>query len=149
MTLKLQEVTADNWIDCIGLQLREDQKDNLAANVATIAESKFDSNKILRAICLEDKVIGMLAYCPEDDPCDPRLFWLYRFMIDQEYQGLGHGRQSLLLVVEEIKRLGAARVHTMCKPGNAQALAVYLGSGFEQLGYLDDGDCLLELTLSA
>ncbi len=42
MCIKLAGVTKDNGIDCINLLLYPEQEKNLASNVDTIAESKFE-----------------------------------------------------------------------------------------------------------
>jgi len=49
MALSLREITMDNFRECVGLQVRDDQK-FVAPNVYSIAESKVDSNWITRAI---------------------------------------------------------------------------------------------------
>ena len=50
MDTELKEVTKENWIDCIHLSLHPEQEGNLASNVDTIAESKFEPENQLRAI---------------------------------------------------------------------------------------------------
>ena len=148
MCIELKEVTKDNWIDCIYLSLYPEQEDNVASNVASIAESKFEPQNQLRAIYKEEKVIGFLAFCVEDDPPDPELYWIFRFMIDKNFQGLGYGTKALKLVIEEIKKLGAKRIQTMHKPKNKIAGKLYQKIGFSYIGNLDDGDLLMEITVN-
>ncbi|MDJ0635580.1 MAG: GNAT family N-acetyltransferase [Xenococcaceae cyanobacterium MO_188.B29] len=144
MAIKLKEVTKDNWIDCIDLSLYPEQEKNVASNVASIAESKFEPHYQLRAVYKEQKVIGFLAFCVEVDPPDPELYWLFRFMIDKHFQGQGYGTKALNLVIEEIRQLGAKRIHTMHKPSNKTAGKLYQKAGFVYIGHLDDGDLLME-----
>ncbi|MDJ0588767.1 MAG: GNAT family N-acetyltransferase [Pleurocapsa sp. MO_226.B13] len=147
MCIELKEVTKNNWIDCIDLSLYPEQEGNLAANVATIAESKFEPHYQLRAIYKKEKVIGFLAFCVEDDPPNPELYWLFRFMIDKNFQGQGYGTKALKLVIEEIKNLGAKRIQTMHKPKNKIAGKLYQKIGFSYIGNLDDGDLLMEMSI--
>ncbi|MEZ6049997.1 MAG: GNAT family N-acetyltransferase [Planctomycetaceae bacterium] len=143
----LQDVTRENWRACIRLEMHEHQQGFVASNVATIAESRFEPHFVLRAIYAEDKVVGMLAYCPEDDPPDPTLYWIFRLMIDKHHQGQGIGTAAMRLAIKEIRELGAHKVRTMHKPSNEIAAALYPKLGFQQIGFHDDGDVLLELEL--
>lgn len=145
MCIELKEVTRDNWIDCIRLSLHPEQEGNVAPNVDSIAESKFELHHQLRAIYKDKQVIGFLAFCVEDDPPNPELYWLFRFMIDKDFQGKGYGTQALNLVIEEITHLGAKCIHTMHKPKNIRAGKLYQKAGFTYIGNLDDGDLLMEL----
>ena len=145
MCIQLQEVTKDNWIECIHLSLHPEQESYLASNVDSIAESKFEPDNQLRAIYKNDKVIGFLAFCVEDEPPNPELYWIFRFMIDRNFQGLGYGTKALNLVIEEIKQLGAKRIQTMHKPQNKVAAKLYQKVGFVYIGQLDDGDLQMEM----
>jgi diamine N-acetyltransferase len=145
--IHLTAVNKENWLKCAHLELHESQKDYLASNLATIAESKFEPHYVLRAITLEGKIIGMLAYCPEVDEPIEGLYWLFRIMLDCRYQGRGYGKQAIIKAVEEMKVIGATRIHTMCKPENLGAKKTYLDLGFRQIGHLDDGDIEFEMLL--
>ena len=146
----LRDVTAENWRDCIRLSLHEDQVGFVASNVATIAESKFNPHVHLRAIYSDELLVGMLAFCHEDDPEDLELFWIFRLMIDRSHQKNGYGAEAMRLAIDEITKLGAKRIRTMHKPANVTAAAIYKKLGFLPTGgYLDDGDRLLELILPA
>ena len=147
MCIKLKEVTKENWIDCINLSLYPEQEKNLASNIESIAESKFEPHYQLRAIYKDKKAIGFLAFCVEDDPPDPELYWIFRFMVDKNFQGLGYGKKALNLVIEEIKQLGAKRIYTMHKPTNKKAGKLYQKAGFSYIGNLDDGDLLMEMKI--
>ncbi|MEM8677620.1 MAG: GNAT family N-acetyltransferase [Cyanobacteria bacterium P01_G01_bin.67] len=148
MCIQLKEVTKKNWIDCIKLSLHPEQKKNVAPNVDSIAESKFNPDNQLRAIYKEDKIIGFLAFCVENDPPDPELYWIFRFMIDKNFQGKGYGTKALKLVIEEIKELGAKRIQTMHKPKNEVAGKLYQKLGFSYIGSLEDGDLLIEMIIN-
>ena len=149
MCIELKEVTKDNWIECIRLSLYPEQEKNVASNVDSIAESKFEPNNQLRAIYKQDKIIGFLAFCIEDDPPDPELYWIFRFMIDKNSQGRGYGTKALKLVIEEIKKLGAKRIYTMHKPKNKIAGKLYQKIGFSYIGSLDDGDLLMAMIIDS
>ncbi len=144
----LQNLTRANWVECIRLEFHDHQQGFVASNVATIAESKFEPHHVLRTIYSDDSMVGLMAYCPEDDPPDTELYWIFRLMIDKNHQGQGIGTAAMRLAVDEIREIGARRVRTMHKPTNIQAAAMYGKLGFQGIGVLDDGDMLLEMDLT-
>lgn len=142
----LQPVDRTNWADCGKLSLLPEQQANVASNLHTIAESKFETHYTLRAIYHGKTVVGMLAYCPEDEPYDPALYWIFRLLIDREHHRRGYAYAAMQLAVAEIWSLGANRILTMHKPANTTAAALYAKLGFSSTGKrLDDGDLLLEM----
>ena len=140
----LQNVTRENWVACTRLSLHEHQVGNLASNVATIAEAKFEVHHQLRSIYKGDKLVGMLAYCQETEPEDTELYWIFRLMIGKEHQGKGFAHDAMKLAVLEIVKQGGKKIRTMHKPGNTTASKLYAKLGFCVIGTLDDGDTLLE-----
>lgn len=146
--ITLKPVDRSNWVACSQLSLGEDQQGFVASNLKTIAQSKFEPHYQLRAIYQDDLPVGMLAFCHEDDPEDLELYWIFRLMIDQRYQGQGIGRVAMKLTIEEIRALGAKRILTMHKPSNTVASALYDKLGFAPTGeVLEDGDIVRELKL--
>jgi diamine N-acetyltransferase len=144
----LRDLTRDNWVACVRLTVDESQEGSLASNVETIAESKFEEHHRLRAIYLGDRLVGLLAYAHEDDPTDEELFWIFRLMVDKNYQRQGIGLAAMQLAIAEIAELGASRIRTMHKPTNLAAASLYRNLGFKEIGFLDDGDILLEIRLT-
>lgn len=146
--ITLRPVDRENWVACSRLSLGEEQEGLVASNMATIAQSKFEPHFQLRAIYKEEVLVGMLAFCHEDDPLDLELYWLFRLMVDVTHQGKGIGLAAARLAIEEIRSLGATRIRTMHKPGNTTASSLYENLGFEFTGEtFDDGDFVRELTL--
>ena len=145
--ISLRNLNRDNWVECIGLKLHEDQIGNLASNVHTLAESKFNPHYRLRAIYRDEQMAGLLAYTPEDDPPDESLYWIYRLMITADLQRQGIGISAMKLAIAEITELGASRIRTMHKPSNTAAASLYKRLGFKNIGLHDDGDILLEIAL--
>jgi diamine N-acetyltransferase len=146
--VELRPLTRDNWAACADLPLLPSQQGLLAPNVYSIAELNFEPHYSARAIYASGQLVGFLMYCPENDPPDPALFWLFRFMVAAEHQGKGHGASALRLAVAEMKAAGATRVRTMHKPRNDPASKLYRKHGFAEVGVLDDGDIELELALA-
>ncbi|MCX7207152.1 MAG: GNAT family N-acetyltransferase [Proteobacteria bacterium] len=146
-SITLCPLVKENWLACAQLVLPPEQATLLAPNIYSIAESKFEPHYQPRVICLDGKEIGFLMYCPDVDLPDPKLFWLFRFMLGAEYQGKGYGALAIHLALAEMKLAGASRVRTMHKPSNKIASRLYQRSGFCEVGYAEDGDVELELEL--
>lgn len=145
--VELRPITRDNWVACADLPLLPSQQEFLAPNVYSIAELNFEPHYTPRAIYANGQLVGFLMYCPENDPPDPTLFWLFRFMVAASHQGNGYGASALRLAVMEMKAAGATRIRTMHKPTNSSASQLYKKHGFIEVGVLDDGDTELELML--
>ena len=147
--ITLRPVDRDNWAACGRLALGDGQEQFVASNMATIAQSKFEPHFHLRAIYDDDLLVGMLAYCHEDELEDFQLYWIFRLMVDVAHQGNGFGFAAVRLAIGEIETLGAKRIRTMHKPSNTIASSLYEKLGFEHTGdILDDGYLVRELTLS-
>lgn len=143
--VELREVTRSNWLTCARLQPAPGQQEFVAPNVYSIAEWHFEPHYRPRAVCVGDEIVGFLMYCMENDPPDPRIYWLFRLMIAAEQQRKGYASGALRLAVEEMKTAGASRIRTMHKPENVAASRLYGRAGFVEVGRLEDGDIELEL----
>ncbi|MBN6522848.1 GNAT family N-acetyltransferase [Acinetobacter pittii] len=147
--ISLKDLDRENWILCAKLSLDESQKDYVAPNVYSIAESKVEEHYCPRVICSNDRVIGFLMYCVEVGPPDETLFWLFRFMIDKNNQAKGYGTKALQIAIDEMAAKGAKRIRTMYKSSNYVAGKLYKKMGFRETGEYDEcGDIILELNIS-
>ena len=132
MTIVLRPVGSDNWEEAAGLKVRDDQSDFVAPNVWSIAESKFYDALRPMAIYDDETMVGFLMYGL--DPQDGQ-YWLYRFMIDQRFQGRGLGRAALNRFIDLLKRTpGCTGVNVGYDPANAPAERLYLSAGFQKTG---------------
>lgn len=148
--ITIQNVTQENIYKCIALKLGEDQKDRIAPNVYSIAESKVITNYTPYAIYLDDHVIGfvMVDYDPTLNNEDK--YWVPRFMIDQRYQGKGYGKIAMRQVIENLRsKHDCQRIRLSTEPSNIPAIRFYESIGFKNTGVLLDGtEVILELVLT-
>ena len=89
MSIRFEDVTRDNFMACIRLQPREDQRHFVAPNAVSLAESKFYPELVPQAIYARDTLVGFLMWAPEEPDDGPGTIWLVRLMIDARYQGNG------------------------------------------------------------
>lgn len=144
MSIRLVEITAKNFRECVKLSVREDQK-FVAPNVYSIAQSKVEPEWITQAVYADDLMVGFVMY---EFNLEKKELYLCRFMIDQRYQHKGHGKATL----DELKRLamekeGIERIHLSTNPKNANGIRIYEKFGFKDTGVMDDGEEVFVLQL--
>lgn len=148
MSITLREITKENWVQCIRLKLASEQAGLVAPNVDSIAESKFEPHYVPRAIYKEEKVVGFLMYCPEIETQEKDLYWLFRFMVDFEYQKQGIGKAALELALNEIAKTNCRKINIVYSPKNWVAAKLYASFGFKQVGIAEDGDIIVQKSIN-
>ena len=104
--IELKQINHDNWIECIELEVKDEQRQFVNPNIFSLAEayvhsdaSKKEAEEYYRcipfAIYNEGKMIGftMLTYEKEYDFDDKPAYEIYRLMIDKDNQGKGTGER--------------------------------------------------------
>ncbi|MGF3102868.1 GNAT family N-acetyltransferase [Rossellomorea sp. DUT-2] len=133
-SVNIVEVNIDNWYDCCQLEISEDQKAFIESNAISIAQSKFEPSLKLFAIYYEDKVVGFLMYNTMPEELDA--YWVYRIMVDKNYQGKGIGKAATALMIEGmVDTLAADKIVVGYHPKNEGAHHLYTS-----LGFVDQGD---------
>lgn len=131
MTLK--EVTKENWIDVISLAVRDDQKAFIASNAVSLAQLLFLDEFVAKAIYADDELVGFALYGVDEDDGE---YWIYRFMIDQKFQGKNYGREAMTAVIEDIRVNKEPRHKTITlsyDPKNQGAKQFYDKIGFQEV----------------
>lgn len=83
---------------------------------------------------------------PEPNHSEPICLW--RFMIDQRFQGLGYGRRALDLIVYHVRtRTKLDHMLTSCVEGPHSPKDFYLRFGFKVTGEMDENEIVLRYDL--
>lgn len=144
MSISFKEITSDNFVECIRLKVRDDQR-FVASNVYSIAQSKIEPKWVPAAIYNDKAMVGFIMY---ELDYTKRQLYLCRFMIDQRFQHMGYGKGSLEILREIATRdSGIEKIELSTKPDNAHGIRVYERFGFEDTGILDDGEEVFVLEL--
>ncbi|MBT2689660.1 GNAT family N-acetyltransferase [Bacillus sp. ISL-47] len=131
--VRIEEVTADNWYDCCLLELAEEQKAYVEPNAVSIAQSKFETTLKPYAIYFEDIAVGFLMYNTVQEELDG--YWIYRIMVDKEYQGKGIGKKATELMIAEMAKLPEVKnIVVGYNPENLGAHHLYASLGFKDHG---------------
>lgn len=144
----LKEITKDTLIGILKLNVKESQKNLVAPNSVSIAQAHFADNAWFRGIYFGDTPVGfvMLDDEPEKEKGENHHYDLWRFMIDQRYQGKGYGRKALELVIEFIRKESNQKdMYLSVVPADGGAEPFYQSFGFEFTGEVDDGEKVYKL----
>jgi len=144
--ITLREITKETLRPILDLEVAQQQKSFVAPNAVSIAQAYFEPEAAwFRAIYADATPVGFVMV--DDDPENAE-YGLWRFMIDQRYQGLGFGQRALQLVTDHIRsRPGAKEFFTSCVPGDGSPCPFYEKMGFVYTGEVDDGELVMRLTL--
>lgn len=135
MNVSLHRVNRDNWHLAIQLEVKPDQRPDVATNVQSIAEAYVDSS--LRPFLIypsgcndpepRDGPVGFIAY----EVADCGIGFILRLMIDHRYQGKGYGRAAVSEAIHRLRREpGVQRIATSHRSGNEAASRLYRKLGF-------------------
>ena len=123
-----------------------DQTGFVAPNAVSIAQAYFSDKAWFRAIYAGDTLVGFSQLYA--DTIKPEYF-LWRFMIDQRYQGMGYGFRAMELIIDHVKTLPKAatfETSVVQEPGGPQKF--YEKLGFELTGGYEDGEAVMRLKLT-
>lgn len=147
MTVSLRPVTRENWLACAQLQVHPEQQGFVAPNAFSIAESRFYPQAEIRAIYDDETLVGFVMW-GEDVDSNPGELWVWRLMVDARYQGQGHARATMGLLLEQWAREGAPAVYLSYAPANDGAARFYARLGFEQTGRVEGGEIVVRRDLA-
>lgn len=143
--ITLRAVDSDNVRDVCRLAVTPDQEQFVAPNAVSMAEYAVTDNAWTRAVYADEELVGYVLL--SDDEEQPR-YYLWRFMIDQRYQGLGFGKRATDLVVDYVRtRPGADGLYVSYVPGDGSPEHFYKKFGFVDTGVVHGGEVEALLTL--
>ena len=141
----LREVTNDNVRAVSILQVAPSQRGFVAPNAVSFAEAMFQPKAWFRAVVADDIPVGFVMLSIDREQPE---YYLWRYMIDERYQGRGYGRAALAQVVDHIRTLPGATellVSWVPEPGGPEPF--YRGLGFEPTGEIHDDEVVARLRL--
>ena len=147
MGVTLKSVTRENFEAVIALELATSQRDYVADNVYSIAESSVHPTYRPRAIYCDGEVVGFLMY--ESFHHDDRLpaYNIFRLMVDRRHQGRGIGHRAMQCVLDEIRAHGPFERVAICYVSSNQvARDFYASFGFKETALSEEsGEVMAEI----
>ena len=133
-TIELREVTTENWLQCIKLELDPGQIGFVSSNLYSLAQSKFEPCRIPCAIYnTKNELVGFAMY--NDNPLEDGSYRISRIMVDISYQGRGYARKAALEIIERLKQIEHCReIFLDYAPNNLVAAKLWGSLGFEECG---------------
>lgn len=149
--VSLREIDEDTVLAVIRLSVAEAQRGFVAPNAVSLAQALFSDCAWYRAVYLDDEPVGFVMLCDEtlhaSPPPAPDVD-VWRFMIDERFQGRGVGRAAMGLVIDHVRAKGAfGTLELSYVPGEGCPEAFYLALGFRHTGRMNDDEVVLELPL--
>lgn len=151
--MELRKVDESNLWKIVALSVAPEQ----TGFVATVMESILEAYAAQASggvalpfgVYEEDTPVGfvMFGYGKSGDPDEPDVaqgnYTIWRFLIDQRYQGRGLGRKALALALDYLRTNPAGPAEAVWlsyEPENARAKALYHAFGFEENGEMCGGE---------
>lgn len=147
MRIELKPVDQYNKSDCIRLKVTKAQSEYIASNESSLEAAEEYSDVARPFVLYSDGIaVGftMFAFEPDYEDPDDR-YWLWRFMIDEKYQGQGYGKEALKHIISYFKENGAGNIRLSTKESNVNAIHLYQSFGFAPNGDVNDGEIVFEL----
>jgi diamine N-acetyltransferase len=144
-TVSLRVVNDDNVRQVIDLSVSPAQEDFVAPNAVSLAEAFATTMVWVRAIYADDTPVGFAMLSDNEEK--PR-YYLWRFMIDSQYQGMGFGAHAMSLIHDYVRsRPGGAQVYLSYVPRDGGPEPFYKALGYQDTGVEHGGEFEAILTL--
>lgn len=146
MEIGLREVTVENWLDMINLEITKEQENYVAMPAEAIAASKFYKYYVNRGVYLDDKAVGFIQYYPNFRDGKPNEIFIDQLLIDVKYQGKGYGSSATKLVLEEIKAIKNIKSISVCYVEGHDVMKIFFERfGFKVIEQDDFDETIMEL----
>lgn len=138
-----KEITRENFWECIELSVAEEQAGFVASNAVSIAQSKVQLECIPLAVYDDELMVGFIMYCIDEDDGE---YWIYRIMIDRQYQSKGYGKETLKKLLEVIKEdKSRNKIFLGVSKENTYAVRLYKSFGFDFNGQVFGKEHIMRL----
>lgn len=140
----LREITPENSEAIFKLSVADSQKHLVASNERSIAQAHFEEAAWFRAIYADEEPVGFAMLHDEAlraEPREPGYLVLWRFMIDERFQGMGFGWEAMQLIIAHARtRPGVKRLQTSWAQEEGNAGDFYRKLGFVPTRMDEDGE---------
>jgi diamine N-acetyltransferase len=145
-TVVLEEVSADNWRRCTGLEVEESQKAFVAPVAYYLTLCAYgDSPWRPLAVRAAEEIVGFVMWGV--DPADES-YWIGGLVIDRRHQRRGYGRAVVEELLDRAASAGHVEAALSYDPRNTAARQLYASLGFTETGEIEDGESVARKRLT-
>jgi diamine N-acetyltransferase len=150
--VELREVTDENRAAAVALRVCPAQERFVAGVAESLqdAESSPEARPWYRVVYARGEPVGfvMLSEGASGDERYPWRHFLWRLLIDERFQRLGFGTETMGALVEELSaRADADCLVTTAVPGDGSPVGFYEHYGFVRTDQIFEGEIVLRLDL--
>ena len=141
--IELRELNKSNYRDILKLKVTDNQTGFVASNAISLAQALFHPQAWYRGIYNGDTAVGFVML--ELDTEKPE-YYLWRYMIDENFQGKGFGFKAMELVIEYVRRLpDSVEFFLSYVPDEGNPKGFYEKLGFLDTGEIEEGEVIMKL----
>ena len=159
--VELREINHGNWLQCIELEVADEQRRFINPNIFSLAEAyvhsdanKADAEEFYRCIQFAvyhgEEMVGFaqLTYEKDYDFDGKPAYEIYKVMIDKKHQGKGFGKGTVRLLLDYLKTAPygeADHIYVQWHPENTASERMFTAAGFVIVGTDEDGAVIARL----
>lgn len=150
MNLTIRKINKNNFEEIIKLKVSKEQVNFIETIEECLKEAR--EYPVYKPVAIYDKeiAIGFAMYGLFIDEGESGRVWLDRFLISQENQGKGYGKESIKLLIKHLyQEYNYNKVYLSVYDNNKGAIVLYSKLGFKFNGEQDvNGENVMVLNLS-
>lgn len=136
--IQLKPITQENLEQVLALRVSNDQQSFVSSTAHSLAQAYvYRDTAFPFAVYAGESLVGFLMFGYYEAR---KQYTLWKFLIDQRYQGRGYGRAALGQGIAYMKETFAPKeLYTGVSLGNTVAKRLYHSMGFVETGLVADG----------
>lgn len=132
MEIRLDEITHKNFLSFCNLKVAPHQHEFVAENVLSMAEANFSNSAWMKGIVADNIPVGFIMLSKN---VTSQKYVLWRFMIDEHWQGKGIGAKAFELLMQEVSAFqGAHELRASYVPGKGAPKEFFVKMKFVHTG---------------
>ncbi|MDN4524500.1 GNAT family N-acetyltransferase [Fictibacillus fluitans] len=138
--MELRKVDRENWEQAIKLKVKSEQVKLVPSVAVSLAKVYIkpdgdEVNYLPFSIYVNGRMVGFIMHAcvPETES----MYWINGFLIDEQQQGKGYGKQALTEMISWIEKKFPHSKETRLTVNRENHLAISL---YEKLGYVPTGE---------
>jgi diamine N-acetyltransferase len=141
----LREINKDTVREICKLEVTPQQTRFVASVAVSIAQAYFESKAWFKGIYADETPIGfVMLFKDHETP----LYYIWRFMIDAQYQRMGFGKKAISLVFSEVRSWPRAKkLYVSYVPQEDGPGTFYHKLGFKPTGEMEGDENIAEVDL--